>query len=350
MTIAVATLLLVVTIGSSLAAYGLRVYARRLSSSLDEVHSERAAARNRLRESLIAQGRAQRLANGRWAATKAVADAAEIRSTEDLRHEAIQAIVTPGVRLERTIPFGQAYVVRFNGDGTLLAVAGTHHGDAMDRGNTSQIVVYRVADGREVDRIELGAFDLAGERFAFRPHSTMLAYHDFRDGRWGLHLHDTALRKDAASYPAVGAFLFSPDGARLVSEHQVRVLNGGDLQEERSRPAAQAVAFLSDDELLIHEADSLKGWDLRTGRETFTFALPKGLGYYTHSDAAASGSLVMLADRATFQNATLWDARTGQQVASLDEIEPQRFDLRRAAPGPLLAFDVRSRPGGNPPL
>ena len=346
MTMCTALLLITGTIASTLAARRMGNLASRLSFSLDQVQRERTTAQDRLRESLIAQNRAQRLTNSRWAAMKAVSDAADIKSTEDLRQEAIQAIATPGVRLERTIPFGQAYVARFNSDGTLLAVAGTHRGDARDRGNASQIIVYRVADGLEVDRVELGAFDLAGERFGFRPRSTLLAYHDLRDGRWGVHLRDTAARKDtASSSPALGAFLFSPDGARLVSEHEIRVLNGGNLHEERTRPRAQAVGFLSDDELLIDESGSLKGWDLRTGRETFTFPLPAGLGYFTHSDSASSGSLVMLADRATFQKASLWDARIGRQIAALDDVVPERFDLRRVAPGPLLAFDVRSRPG-----
>ena len=94
----------------------------------------------------------------------------------------------------------------------------------------------------------------------------MSAYATWPSGRtWGPHR-------------SVGDFFFSPDGARLVSQYQLRVLDGSDLKEERSRPAAQAVVFLSNDELLIHEAGSLKGWDLRTGRETFTFAIPKGAG------------------------------------------------------------------------
>jgi serine/threonine protein kinase len=59
--------------------------ARRLSDSLADVRREQAAARERLRESLIAQGRAERLAGGRWAAIRAIDEAARIRPSADPR-------------------------------------------------------------------------------------------------------------------------------------------------------------------------------------------------------------------------------------------------------------------------
>ena len=322
-----ALLLLMIAIGavfiarrSAANARQLSANARQLSAALDDAEQGRSDARSRLRESLIAQGRAERLAGGRWAAVQAVAEAARIRPSDDLRQEAIQAIVTPGVRLERTIPFGQAYVTRFSGDGALLAVAGTHHGDPQDNGLRHEIIVYRVADGREVDRFELGGFFNGGGKIAFRPGSTILAFDDYRDGRWNVRLRDVALRKDMVSSPTIGDFLFSPDGTRLVSQDQLRVLEGSNLKEQRSRPKAQAVVFLSNDELMIHEAGSLKGWDLRTGRETFTFAIPKGMAYDIRSDAELPGSLVLLMDRAMPQVATLWDARTGEQLPRLDDV------------------------------
>ncbi len=174
----------------------------------------------------------------------------------------------------------------------------------------------------------------------------MLAFQRGRD----LYLRDTARRKDLGSAPNLGSIFFSPDGGRLfVHADRLRVLKADDLHEERSRPA-EAVVFLSNDELMIHEAGSLKGWDVRTGRETFTFPIPKGMDYSTRVDAELPGSLVMLQDRATFQFATLWDARNGEQVARVDDVTPPPkapygFDHRRAGVGPLVALDVRSRPG-----
>jgi hypothetical protein len=139
-------------------------------SGIFAFRAERArdATQQRLRESLIAQGRAERLTGARWAAIQALGEAAKIKPSEDLRQAAIQAIVTPGVRLKHEIPFGQAHDMRFSADGALLAVDGSHHGDRRDHSGHSQMVVYQVADGREVDRIELsGPYG----RFLFRPGS-----------------------------------------------------------------------------------------------------------------------------------------------------------------------------------
>ncbi len=176
-------LLLMMSVGSVLYAQWVRATARRLSAALDDARQGRSAAQSRLRESLIAQGRAQRLAGSPWAAGQAIADAARIRPSEELRQEAIQAITTPGVRLERTIPFGGVSVTRFSSDGTLLAVFGSPYGDSRDRGSRQKIIVYRVADGREVDRVEL--FTGENRSLAFRPGSSTLAFLDFRDGRAG---------------------------------------------------------------------------------------------------------------------------------------------------------------------
>ncbi len=356
MTAGAATLALVII--STLAAWTFRGQRDQIkdqrdltSAALEEARRERGAARDRLRDSLIGQGRAERLTGARWSAIQALGEAAKIKPSEDLRQEAIQAIAASGVRLEREITFGQAYVFQFSSDGDLLAVAGIHHGDPRDRGDRYEIVVYRVADGNEVDRIELGAFNLAGGNLTFRPGSTTLAFADYRDGQWGLRLRDAAQNKDLGFFRQFSPFfpgevLYSPDGARLVKQApRIRVLNADSLHEERSGPAARLVAFLSNEEFMVDEGQSLKGWDIRTGRETFTFAMPQGMSRLTHSDEGKSGSLVILVDSATFRLASLWDARTGQAIARLDDVAPERFDLRRASPGPLLAFDVKNRPG-----
>jgi predicted Ser/Thr protein kinase len=94
------------------------------SRALAVARTERAAARERLWESLTAQGRAERLAGSRWQALAVYGEAAQIKPTPDLRQQAIQAIVVPGVRLRHEIPFGSAYVVRLSADGALMAVGG----------------------------------------------------------------------------------------------------------------------------------------------------------------------------------------------------------------------------------
>jgi len=320
---------------------------QRTSEALGDAQRERAAARERLWESLTAQGRAERLAGSRWAAIQALGDAAKMKSSEDLRQETIQAIAAPGVRLEREIPFGQAYVFRFSSDGTLLAVAGTHHGDSRDRSDRSQIIVYRVNDGHEADRIELGTSDLFSADLAFRPGSTMLA---FSDGRQGLRLRNTAQNKDVGSIPRVGPLIagdsflfFSPDGARLVIRaDRLRVMNAETLHEEQSRPAAEMLSFLSNDELLFQEGRQLKGWDVRTGHETFSFTIPDGR-YLPYRETI--GAVASLAQETPTPTITLWDVRSGKELARIEDVVAARYPLRLTAPGHLLAFDVRSRPG-----
>jgi WD40 repeat protein len=338
-----------------------------LRGALAEAHRERAAARDRLRESLIAQGRAERLAGARWTAIKALGDAARIKPSDDLRQAAIQAIVATGVRLAHEIPFsGQASVMRFSSDGALLAVDGSHHGDPRDQVARYQRVVYKVADGREVDRIELGdpvqtanagpdqtekqviermkEGSAAVGRFVFRPGSTLLAYEDHREGHQGLRLRDVEARKEIAFLPGTTDGLFSPDGTRLVLKqaNQLRIVNAESLHEERSRPAAEIVSFLSNEELLIEEHGQLKGWDVRTGRETFVFTVPQGM---PRPDPETIGSVVMLAGVNSAPTISLWDVRTARELARVEDVVATRHGLRLTAPGPLLAFDVQSRPG-----
>jgi len=352
--IAAAAATVTLAIGATIAAWTFRGQvdqikrqSERTSEALGDAQRERAAARQRLWESLFAQGRAERLAGSRWSAIQALGDAAKMKPTEDLRQAAIQAIATPGVRLEREIPFGQAYVFRFSSDGALLAVAGTHYGDSRDRGDRSQIIVYRVADGHEVDRIELGTSDLFTADLAFRPGSTMLA---FSDGRQGLRLRDTAQKKDLGSIPRAGPLIagdrflfFSPDGARLVIRADgLRVMNAETLHEEQSRPAAEMLSFLSNDELLFQEGRQLKGWDVRTGHETFRFTIPEGR-YLPYRETI--GAVGTLAQETPTPTITLWDVRSGQELARVEDVVAGRYPLRLTATGHLLAFDVRSRPG-----
>jgi WD40 repeat protein len=332
---------------------------------------QRNVAMQRLRESLIAQGRAERLAGSRWAAIQAIDDAAKIKPTEDLRQSAIQAIVTPGVRLEREIPFGQIKVARFSSDAALLAVDGSHHGDRRDQVGAYQRVVYRTADGREVDRIELGepfptsyanteearrdyeehskdrekkSGHSAVGLFAFRPGSTTLVYEDHRDGHRGLRLRDVAQGKDLRFFPDATGGVFSPEGTSLVYTQagRLRVVNADSLNEEQSRAAAEVVSFVSNHELLIEEGRQLKGWNVRDGRETFAFTIPEGR--HRQRGVNSNGSVVALSDaRGADHIVTLWDARSGQEKARLDGAVPWYFGL--PATGSRFVFDNRKRPG-----
>jgi WD40 repeat protein len=346
-------------------------------------------ARNRLRGSLLAQGKAERLTGSRWAALEAFGEAARIRPGEDLRQEVIQTWTSPGVRLRSTIPLGHVACVSFSRDGSLLAVCG-HTGLGGDR-----IIIYRPADAREIDRIDRAMPDYSWQtpQFGFRPGSAILAFLDQSDESRAqpapsvfppqgptaprvLRLRDVARRQNVGVVPEVSEFLFSPDGAWLVvtGRGRVRVIRADDRHEERSRPSGVAAAFLDDHELLIRDDRQYLGWDVRTGAQTFSSTLPAdwkeaGLG---HADPRRWGNQILAATvpsgwRGSYLNpfgaliaihpsnamaVSLWDARTGQTIALPEgDAEPadaavsSGYGVRNGVAATLLAFNLRSRPG-----
>jgi WD40 repeat protein/tRNA A-37 threonylcarbamoyl transferase component Bud32 len=322
--------------------------------ALDAVRRERAATREQLWKSLIQRGRAERLAGSRWGAITALGEAARIRPTEDLRQEAIQALCAPGIRLRQTIQFGGvASAICFSSDSTLMAVAGMRLTDPKDRGYRTLIVVHRVADGREVDRTETGNNSSRWPvSFAFRPGSYTLAFADKRDDQAGLRLRDVERSKDLGFLPCgklLVDYRFSPDGARVFLQlaDRASLVRIEDLREEWSRPSVLGVRFLSSGELLFQEGLQLRGWDVSKDLQTFAFDIPKGkspppLLFESHP----SGSVLAFVDaKSKEQTVSLWDVRTGKELAQIDEAAPARHSLRRTAPGSLIAFPVRSRPG-----
>ena len=158
-----------------------------------------------------------------WSAIRALEEAARIARTDDLRQAAIQAVTTAGIRLERTVFFGEPHVMGFSSDGAFLAVFGSHLGGPGNEAKArSRIVVYRLADGREVDRIEQGDTHLDG-LIGFRPQSSTLAYWDNRKATSLLSFRDVARQQDVGSLGDVqpGSIRFSPDGEKLAIRKSV---------------------------------------------------------------------------------------------------------------------------------
>jgi tRNA A-37 threonylcarbamoyl transferase component Bud32 len=81
----------------------------RVEEARERARIEREAAekdRERLRRELFERARAERLAGNRWKALELLREAADNGSTDAMRQEAIQALLTPAVRLIREIPKG----------------------------------------------------------------------------------------------------------------------------------------------------------------------------------------------------------------------------------------------------
>jgi WD40 repeat protein len=320
--------------------------------ALDEARRERAATREQLWKLLTEQGRTERLAGSRWGAIEAFGKAARIRPSEELRQEAIQALSSPGVRQRHAMPFGGiATVIRLSSDGGLVAAAGIRSHTPKDRAAVHyQIVVYRMSDGRPIDQIE-GGKDLS--RFLdFQPGSSTLIFGDEREGQAGLWLRDVVRGKDVGFVPSAGTPIscrFSPDGARiaLMLADRIRVIRADNLREEWSRPSAFAIKFTASDELLTLEGRQLRGWDVSKDVQTFAFDIPRGKSPLPYDlDTDTSRSVLPLVDSSSKeQPVTIWDVRTGKELARINEAARGVSPLRQTAPGSLLAFDVRTRPG-----
>jgi WD40 repeat protein len=306
----------------------------------------------RTEETLIGRARLERAANLRWKALGSLKEATSLLGRDpdparrvELRTEVVQAATTPGMRLRHVIQFGDPLQRVFSDDGSLLAITGTHRGDRRDQRGHYQIIVYRVDDGHELERIELGD---SGSDVAFLPRTLTLVYDT--PGRKGeLRLRDFAKGQDVGSLPSppdVGEKRFSPDGGLLAVSGTGR-LSVIDLKagvEAWGRPSGRVLSFLPTGEMLIEDGGRLLGCETKTGRETFSFTIPGD--FYRAGDPV--GTIVALKSLmgADEPGASLWDARSGQEVGLLDELDPNQGLLSQAGcAGSLLAYGVASKPG-----
>ncbi|MFO0907854.1 MAG: hypothetical protein U0794_05745 [Isosphaeraceae bacterium] len=319
------------------------------AEALDVADRARDATRNQLRETLVAQGRAERIAGSPWAAARAFAGAAQIKISDDLRQEAIQAVTSPGVRLSRSILFGRADLIghadaiRLSDDGTLLAVRGNQQ-EARTSNPTSRqvIVVHRLADGVEVDRIEgpPGLTTLNSQSMRFRPGSSVLLFEDLGARAPVIRLRDVSQRKDLALFADATRAHFSPDGAWLALGYRdrIEVLDASSLRPGRSRAGSLGLGFLSGHELLCMDATRLVGWDVRLGQESLAFPLAPSVSW---AGDEINGSIVTLIDARATPTVTMRDLKTGEEVARLDQVAPEGIGARHAAPGSVVALDLR---------
>jgi WD40 repeat protein len=270
--------------------------------------------RQRLWQSLLEQTRAERLAGNRTKSLERAAEAARIKTTMELRQEAIQTITTPGLHLLREFPaIHFATKMAFSPDARMLAF--------IDGGATT---VWEINSGRQLARIEdTNATDLpsrVGDQeteivhlnhgYAFSPTAPLLARAEttarvtrIRVGEgyvptdisikdttvdlWDLsggHKIATIKREDSSglkreempglklegitdeekilfSVPSPCPLRFSPDGLRLTQGDWLGRIWIIDIRNRFGKivPAGgEMLGFLSNDEILLTVGESLR--------------------------------------------------------------------------------------------
>ncbi len=346
-----------------------------------------ALADERLWNAIYEKARQNRLSYRRVEALKLVEDARKIKETPELRREAVQAILSPGVRQVCEIPVGNVFSMKFSGDGGFLAIWGKYgYGSSLSdkdgdegpwvRGDTDRVTVYRVPSGDAVEKTNLrGGFSVylggpysTASRFQYAPfalsHDGSLVALVSRPGK--LQLWKPA-RREPVGEPLNCSYepcVFSPDGSLLAF---ARSAKGGPaivlydaahgttrvvvVKAPASRDIRAPIAFLQQDQLLVGRYSSAENWqrlwrvNLTTGEEspatppaTTVLAL-SGDGKCTAlcPSQAVAGSPV-----------TIWDLVAGRQIATVPDVVPngqQSFAVQFSADGRRLAFDSPSKPG-----
>jgi eukaryotic-like serine/threonine-protein kinase len=258
--------------------------------------------RDRVWRSMVDQARSERLAGNRARSLELLAEAARMKESDDLKQEAIQTIVTSGVRLRQSIPFPGPDRIVPSADSKLIAIAGkksvshertTASGYATEYEHIPTIEVWEVETGRRLSVIKRDQEGLSDVDLAFSPTEPLLAEtrdHHFTKTRGattvseGIHtrsvvfwnplngerIGDVQCRGETCP-DNNGDLLFSPDGRRAVrggSEFGSWLI---DVTERRSMTAdtegATVLGFASNNELLLNYEETLRKYNLNTGDE-----------------------------------------------------------------------------------
>jgi hypothetical protein len=165
-------------------------------------------------QALVDQARAERLSGNRWRALELLKEAAAFRKTDELRREAVAALLSPAMRLVLDKPIDACRRMQFGAADQLLAVEGKFAAD-----EPSKVEVWELPSGRVIFRADRDGWQLGGNNmFLLSPAplagDTCLAVTTLEKG---LHLWD--LRTGEAITRISGYFpvAFSPDGHQLAT-------------------------------------------------------------------------------------------------------------------------------------
>jgi WD40 repeat protein len=279
---------------------------------------EKRLAEQRLWQSLVEQARAQRLAGDRWQSLEALAAAARMRVTPELRQEAIGTLTSPGVRLicrlgPRQLSIGGEgpYLV-FSPDGSMLATSDSLH-TVKDPEWADGITVWAVPSGKLLGQVPCAYY---GRQYAFSPAAPHLALSQYDADM--IRLWDPATDSVVARLRGKPPLCFSPDGKLLavVDAQRTRVWDVARREQLPFAAGGAPLAFLSADDLVVRDGGRLRRWDVRTGKE----------GFGTPADAVAqvwSPDVRLVGVRPGTSPrkgpVTLWDLTAGKERATLPD-------------------------------
>ncbi len=307
---------------------------------------EREKDRERLRDSFIAQARAERTAGKRWESLHSLTQALEIRVDDALRLEATATITRPGLRVLpdqvaldnfHNMLFGVSSSPKLSPDGKYLAIA------LQDKKMISfpgGVKVVEWPSGKPL-HTRTGSY-LA---IAFRPGTTQLA---MANTGGGVSLWEASTDKEIAKYPGWNA-AFSTDGSYLLTEedqagkkipHVWDLTNG---QEAKPPPPSMFQAFLSGHEALLLHDSRFQVWDCRAGRERLV--TPKGLKALGSSAQSKLGALRGRLAGEPHEALHVWDLAADKRVGVITDLHqfPEAVDI--SPNGHYLLFGDPAAPG-----
>jgi WD40 repeat protein len=319
----------------------------------ERLEKDQAETREKLRRSLVEQARAERQAGNRWRSLALLAEAVKMKLTFELRNEAIQTIVSPGVRLvgEVRSPFemGVGVVSEEGGAWTAVDPLRSEFGEGVPGVSPDGrlLLIRSVGDDDARPAVEVRAFPSErllyrrsryAHAYAFRPGTPQVAF-AFHDGADRVvRLWDRGTGKDPVLCPGGHSLYFSPDGNLLAvrSGKGWRVWNVTKQREEKAPAGKHWVKFVSDRELLILEAKRYRRWDVFTGREAP--AAPEGLVAVTFSGDNRKAVLRGPLPGQRKEGVVLWDLLANRQVAAWPEKVPVPPLVRLSHDGRLMAL------------
>lgn len=375
----VATLLVTVAVGATLAAF-------RLDAARGRAEQAERDGREKLRDSLLAQAQANRWsgqAGRRFASLQALLDAARVRPGPDLRNEAIACMALVDLRVHRmwegwvpgttvltfdanleqyargdaqgnlsvrrvsddeeTVrlpgPGQPAWGLRFSPDGRYLAAK--HHDPNSDEQN--QLVHWDLSDGRKILELANTMYDAAVE---FSPDSECLVVGQ-ADGtlRFCESATGREIRRLPPACPRPYALRFHPEGRKLaigsraLGRVQVRDVESGQVHLDLTvGQAVRGIDWHPDGTLLAGACNDalVRVWDAESGALRRTL---EGHGH-TATDVAFSHGGAWLASVGWDGTLRLWDVRSGKSLVAVPGVSTRGFmPLRFSRDDRLLAYN-----------